>query len=223
MGQKVHPIGFRLGITKSHQSQWYASKHDYYDFFDEDFFLRKIILKNFNNLNISKIKIYRKNENNFHIIIHTLQVKTMLGTQGKNLILFQKYFINALQNFRNKKNLQLNKTDKILNEIQLSLCIFELSKPEVNALMVANYITDQLQKRVPFRRVIKKSIRLAQRANAKGIKIQISGRLNGAEIARTEWLRQGRIPLQTLSANIDYCCKDTKTIYGLFGIKVWIL
>nr|AYJ22337.1 ribosomal protein S3 [Avrainvillea sp. HV04061] len=223
MGQKVHPIGFRLGITKCHQSQWYASKQNYFHFFDEDFFLRKIILKNFNSTNISKIEIYRKNENNFHLIIHVLQAKIILGTHGQNLTIFQKYFIRALQNFRNKKKLQLNKTGRILNEIQLSLCICELEKPEVNALMVTNYIVDQLQKRIPFRRVIKKSIRLAQSANAKGIKIQISGRLNGAEIARTEWLRQGRIPLQTLSANIDYCCKETKTIYGILGIKVWIL
>nr|AYC63861.1 ribosomal protein S3 [Dichotomosiphon tuberosus] len=219
MGQKVHPVGFRLGITKYHQSQWYASKYNYSTFFSEDFFLRKIILKNFTNTTISKIEIHRKMEDDFHIIIYTLQAKSILGDDDENLVILKKYFVDELKKYRNKKNVKLNNS----NEIKLSLCIIELTKPELNASIISNIIAEQLQKRILFRRIIKKSIQSAQNAEVKGIKIQISGRLNGSEIARSEWIRHGSIPLQTLNANIDYCFREIKTIYGILGIKVWVL
>jgi small subunit ribosomal protein S3 len=204
MGQKVNPLGFRLGVTQDHFSSWYAKPEQYPALILEDSFLRNSIIKNVGEAGISKILIERKADR-VEIEIHAARPMIVLGRKG-----------GGLEELREKLQSQL-KTQR-----QISMTVVEITNPDFEAKLVAEFVSDQLEKRIPFRRAVKQALQRAKRAGVKGIKIQVSGRLNGAEIARSEWVREGRVPLQTLRSPIDYCTHEAHTIYGILGIKVWV-
>ena len=202
MGQKVNPISFRIGITRTWLSQWYAKK-DYVKLLHEDLGIRKFLKKKLYHAGVSKIEIERAAQK-ISINVFSARPGIIIGKRG--------YEIDRL-----KANLQ-----KRVDSKQLSLNIKEVRKTEINAQLVAENIALQLERRVAFRRAMKKSVTTALRFGAKGIRINCAGRLGGAEIARTEWYRQGRVPLHTLRADIDYGFAESRTTYGIIGVKVWI-
>ena len=204
MGQKTHPSGFRIGITKPHKSFWFANMKGYPLMLEEDHKIRKYIYGKLNKASISNIKIDRKVDQ-IEINIHTARPGIILGKMG-----------NGIDNLRKETNNELRLKNKI------RIYILEISEPDREAILLGLWIAQQLEKRVAFRRVVRQAIQRAQKSNVKGIKIQIAGRLNGAEIARKEWIREGRVPLQTLRADIDYSYTQAQTIYGTLGIKIWI-
>jgi len=201
VGQKVHPTGFRLAITKSWVSRWYA-ENDFGKFLQEDLKIRKYLKKKLYQAGISKIEIERAT-NKIRINIFTSRPGMVIGRKGSE--------IDQL-----KKELQ-GLTDK-----EVHINIHEVKRPDLDAQLVAENIALQLIRRVAFRRAIKKSVTTALKFGALGIKVCCSGRLGGAEIARTEWYREGRVPLHTLRAQIDYGFAEALTTYGLIGVKVWI-
>ena len=201
MGQKVNPNGLRLGINKDWQSRWFATK-DYAKFLNEDIKIRSVLDDQLANAGISKIEIERSAEE-IKVDVHTSKPGVVIGKRGTN--------INDIRDMIQKevsKNIQLN--------------IIEIKKPEMIAKLVAEGIASQLEGRVSFRKAMKKSVSLALKAGAKGIRVQCSGRLGGAEMARTEWYREGRVPLHTLRADIDYGFAEANTTFGKIGVKVWI-
>nr|BDA97922.1 ribosomal protein S3 [Chroomonas collegionis] len=204
MGQKTHPLGFRLGITQTHRSSWFEVAKTYPQTLEEDFKIRSYVEKEVSNAGLSKILINRKSDQ-IEIDIHTSRPGVIVGRSGSGI---------------DKMKLDLNKLTK--NTKQIRINVSELAKPDGDAALIAEFIAQQLEKRVAFRRATRQAIQKAQRADVQGIKVQVSGRLNGAEIARTEWVREGRVPLQTLRADIDYATKKAFTIYGILGIKVWV-
>ena len=205
MGQKIHPIGFRLGITKEHASCWYADSKQYPTQLQEDHVIRHFIEKTLNNAGISDIRIARKADQ-IDLEVHTARPGVVVGRGGTG--------IEAL-----RAGLQKQLKD---NTRQIRINVIEVARVDAEAALIGEYIVQQLERRVSFRRVVRQTIQRAQRAGVEGIKIQVSGRLNGAEIARTEWTREGRVPLHTLRANIDYAYKTAQTTYGILGIKVWV-
>lgn len=228
MGQKVHPLGLRIGITQQHRSKWFAKSSIYPQLILEDKLLRSYILEKYATANIVDIIINRRRttqhiETKQYIDLVEISInaavpgKILDRTQTQNNITQLKTDLEQLcQKERNKKNYSL-----VAPKIQIILNIFKVENAYAEASVIADYLIQQLEERVPFRSALKKSLKRMRLAKLKGIKIQISGRLNGAEIARTEWVRKGRVPLQTLRADIDYSYKTAKTIYGILGIKVW--
>jgi small subunit ribosomal protein S3 len=206
MGQKTHPLGFRLGITQEHKSKWYANFNQYANILKEDDEIRTYI-KTIAKINsISNVRINRNGLNDqIQLNIETGKPGILVGDLGIGLE-------NLLNNL--KKILPFNR--------QLTINVFEVEKVDLNASLLADLVAEQLEKRIAFRRAIRDALQRAQKQNVNGIKIQVSGRLNGAEIARSEWIREGRVPLQTLRADIDYATKEANTIYGILGIKVWL-
>lgn len=202
MGQKSNPIGLRLGITRTWESRWFLSK-SFRDSLIEDRKIRKYILNRVANAGISKIEI-DKTPNRISLIIFTSRPGVIIGKKGKEVDKLR----DELQHVFKGKDIQIN--------------ISEINKPETNAVLVAENIARQIEQRVNYRRVMKKAIQAALTSGAEGIKIMCSGRLAGAEIARTEHYHQGRVPLQTLRADIDYAKATAVTTYGCIGIKVWI-
>jgi small subunit ribosomal protein S3 len=206
MGQKTHPLGFRLGITQDHRSKWYANFNQYADVLKEDDKIRTYIDTISKANSISKVLINRNGLNDqIQLNIETGKPGILVGDLGKGLE-------NLLANL--KKILPANR--------QLTINIFEVERVDLDASLLADLVVEQLEKRIAFRRAIREALQRAQKQNVNGIKIQVSGRLNGAEIARSEWIREGRVPLQTLRADIDYATKEAHTIYGVLGIKVWL-
>ena len=206
MGQKTHPLGFRLGITQDHKSKWYANFNQYADILKEDNLIRTYIDTIAKPNNISNVKINRNGLNDhIQLNIETGKPGILVGDLGVGLE-------TLLDNV--KKILPSNR--------QLTINVLEVEKVDLNAALLADLVADQLEKRIAFRRAIREALQRAQKQNVNGIKIQVSGRLNGAEIARSEWIREGRVPLQTLRADIDYATKEANTIYGVLGIKVWL-
>jgi small subunit ribosomal protein S3 len=201
MGQKVSPIGLRIGINKSWQSKWFASK-DYSKLLKEDIVIRRIIEEQLGNAGVSKIEIERTEEE-VKIDVHTSKPGVVIGRRGAN--------INDIRDLIEKETGSITQ-----------LNIIEVKRPELVARLVAEGIASQLESRVSFRKAMKKSISLCMKAGAKGIRVQCSGRLGGAEMARTEWYREGRVPLHTLRANIDYGFIEANTTFGKIGVKVWI-
>ena len=206
MGQKTHPLGFRLGIIKKHKSQWFSKLNKYSILLNQDYKIRSC----FNNLlklaSITNINIINNKFNDkIKLNIETARPSFLFGIQNKNFKILLKKIRRIVP--KNKK---------------IIFNIIEIKDVDINSSLLSDYIVDLLEKRTPFRRAVKKALERAKFANVKGIKIQVSGRLNGAEMARTEWIRHGRVPLQTISANIDYSSKYAKTIYGLLGIKIWL-
>jgi len=206
MGQKTHPLGFRLGFTQDHKSTWYANFSEYGNILEEDDKIRTHIKTIAKPNNISNVKIYRNGLNDqIQLNIETGKPGILVGDLGAGL-----------------KNL-LSSLKKILPENrQLTIKVFEVEKVDLDANLLADLVAEQLEKRIAFRRAIREALQRAQKQNVNGIKIQVSGRLNGAEIARSEWIREGRVPLQTLRADIDYATTEANTIYGVLGIKVWL-
>ena len=201
MGQKVHPIGIRLGIIKTWNSKWFARK-DYKDFLYEDLAIQKYIKSNLFHAGVPKIEIERTGQK-IKTIIHTARPGIIIGKKGAEVEKLKK----KLESMTGK---------------ELSIDIKEIRKPELDATLVAENIATQLEKRIAFRRAMKKSVISAIRFGAQGIKVACSGRLAGAEIARDEWYREGRVPLHTFRSDIDYGTAEAKTTYGRIGIKVWI-
>lgn len=206
MGQKTHPLGFRLGITQEHKSKWYANFNQYANILQEDDKIRTYIDRIAKTNSISNIQINRNCLNNqIQLNIETGKPGVLVGDIGAGLE-------NVLTNI--KKILPVS--------CQLTINVFEVENVDLNAALLAYLIAEQLEKRIAFRRAIRDILQRAQKQKVNGIKIQVSGRLNGAEIARSEWIREGRVPLQTLRADIDYATREANTIYGVLGIKVWL-
>nr|YP_009312932.1 Ribosomal protein S3 [Helminthora furcellata]SCW21186.1 Ribosomal protein S3 [Helminthora furcellata]SCW24046.1 Ribosomal protein S3 [Helminthora furcellata] len=204
MGQKTHPLGFRIGITQKHLSGWFADSKFYPTFLEEDFKIRQHIEKQLSNASLGKIEIERK-VNQIEIKIYTARPGIVLGR-----------FATGIENLRDELK-QIASYDR-----QIRIDVIELTEPDTEARLLADFITQQLEKRIAFRRAVRQAVQRSQRANIQGIKVQVSGRLNGAEIARSEWVREGRVPLQTLRANIDYSHRIAQTTYGVLGVKVWL-
>nr|BAS44759.1 30S ribosomal protein S3 [Marchantia paleacea subsp. diptera] len=213
MGQKINPLGFRLGITQNHRSYWFAKPKKYSKVFEEDKKIRDCIelyvqkhIKNSSNYGgIARVEIKRKTDL-IQVEIYTGFPALLVESRGQGI-----------------EQLKLNVQNILSSEDRrLRMTLIEIAKPYGEPNILAEYIALQLESRVAFRRTMKKAIELAKKGNIKGIKIQIAGRLNGAEIARVEWAREGRVPLQTIRARINYCYYAAQTIYGVLGIKVWI-
>lgn len=228
MGQKIHPLGFRLNITQNYRSHWFAETNQYPQLVIEDQFLRQSLSERFSDAGISTIEIQRKLDQ-IKIEISAARPGIIVGRDKNGLELLRKDLTNKIKKNRAQKNyltVSSNNYKKTENQnkqsVQLSIHITKLANPNAEASFIADFLVEQLEKRIAFRRALRQAIQRSQRARVKGIKIQISGRLNGAEIARTEWTREGRVPLQTLRADIDYSYKTAKTIYGLLGIKIWV-
>ena len=205
MGQKVHPIGFRLGITKEHSSNWYAEKSQYTKNLLNDIEVREFLLSKLSHASVSKVEIERTADN-ARIFIHTSRPGIVIGKKGEDIEGLRKEVAKIL--------------DLNLNNIKIN--IEEIRKPEIDAQLVSENVAQQLERRIMYRRAMKRAVQNAIRLGAIGVKINVAGRLNGAEIARSEWYREGRVPLHTLRANIDYGFAEASTTYGIIGIKTWI-
>jgi len=202
MGQKVHPIGIRLGVVKKHNANWYASPKQYAEFLLADLQVRDFLGERLKNASVSKILIERPSEN-ARITISTARPGVLIGKKGEDVE-------------------RLRRDVAKLMKMPVQINIDEIRKPDLDAKLVAEGIASQLERRVMFRRAMKRAVQNSMRAGAKGIKVEVSGRLGGAEIARTEWYREGRVPLHTLRADIDYSIVRAETTYGCIGVKVWI-
>ena len=202
MGQKVNPIGLRLGITKTWTSNWYAEKN-YADVLQEDIKIQKYIKKNLKHAGIAAVEIERAAKS-LKVYVHAARPGIIIGRKGEEADRVKK----ALADLVGQKDLILN--------------IKEIRRPETEAQLIAENIASQLERRMAFRRVMKKTLQNVMRFNVIGCKIMISGRLNGAEMARTEWVLDGRVPLHTLKADINYATCEAETIYGIIGVKVWV-
>ena len=201
MGQKTNPIGFRLGVIKSWESRWFSEK-DYAKLLQEDITIRKFLIKKLSSAGISKVVIERPAKL-AKITIHTSRPGVIIGKKGSDIEKLKKDIGN-------------------ITEGEVSINILEIKKPELDSQLVADNIAQQLERRVAFRRAMKRAVQSAMRLGALGIRVNCSGRLGGAEIARTEWYREGRVPLHTLRADIDYGVSRANTTYGICGVKVWI-
>lgn len=202
MGQKVHPHGVRLGIIKSWYSTWYASNRDFSNNLSSDFAVRSFLMKQLSKALISRIVIERPAKS-IRVTIYTARPGIVIGKKGEDIE-------------------KLRKNIAKISGVPTQLNIAEVRKPELDAKLLSDNIVSQLERRIIFRRIMKRVVQSAMRLGAKGIKVEISGRLNGAEIARTEWYREGRVPLHTLRADIDYSFAAAHTTYGVIGVKVWV-
>mgnify|MGYP001336291683 len=206
MGQKTHPLGFRLGIVQEHNSVWYANFNEYASILEEDDKIRTYINTISRANYISKVKIYRNVlQDHIQLTIETGKPGILVDDMGNGL-----------------KNLLKNLKKLLPAGRQLTIKVSEIEFVDLEAKLLADLVAEQLEKRIAFRRATRTVLQRAQRQNVNGIKIQVSGRLNGAEIARSEWVREGRVPLQTLRADIDYATTEANTIYGVLGIKIWL-
>ncbi len=203
MGQKVHPTGIRLGIVKDWTSRWYANSQAYPEMLRQDLIVRDFLKKKLMSASVSRIQINRP-ASNAQITIHTARPGIVIGKKGGD--------VDSLR----------AEASKIMG-VPVQINVEEIRKPELDALLVAEGVAQQLEKRIMFRRAMKRAVTNTMRLGAEGIKIKVSGRLNGADIARNEWYREGRVPLHTLRAEIDYGFTETLTTYGNLGIKVWML
>jgi len=205
MGQKVHPIGIRLGITKDWDSKWYADTKAFPEFVHTDFRIREFLKEKLKEASVSRIQIERS-ARKAHITIHTARPGIVIGKKGEDI-----------------ENLRVQVTRMLAMDLkEVRINIAEIRKPELDAQLVADGIAQQLERRVMFRRAMKRAVTNTMRLGAQGIKVKVSGRLNGAEIARSEWYREGRVPLHTFRADIDYGFAEAHTTYGVIGVKVWI-
>lgn len=202
MGQKVNPIGLRLGINRTWDSRWYANKGEYGSLLQEDLKIREMLEKDLKQAAVSKIVIERPHRK-CRISIHSARPGIVIGKKGADI-----------EKIRNKVK-KFTNSDVHIN-------IVEVRKPETDATLVAQGIAQQLERRVAFRRAMKRAVQTAMRMGAQGIRVNVGGRLGGADIARTEWYREGRVPLHTLRADVDYGVAEAATTYGIIGIKVWI-
>ncbi len=205
MGQKVNPIGFRLGIAADWTSKWYADGRGYAKFLNNDLEVRDFIKRKLSQASVSRIQIERPARAAF-ITVHTARPGIVIGKKGEDVEALRRQVAERM-------GLHLN---------NVKINIEEIRKPEIDAQLVAESIAQQLERRIMFRRAMKRAVGNAMRLGALGVKVNVAGRLNGAEIARSEWYREGRVPLQTLRADIDYGLAEAVTTYGVLGIKVWV-
>src|ERR1700704_5597172 len=203
MGQKIHPIGFRLSVNKNWSSRWYANSKNFATMLNEDLKVRAYLKKRLSHASVGKVVIERPAKD-ARITIHSARPGVVIGKKGEDIEML-------------KADLR-----KLLGVQMVHVNIEEIRKPEVDAQLISDSIAQQLEKRIMFRRAMKRAMQNAMRLGAQGIKIMSAGRLNGIEIARTEWYREGRVPLHTLRADIDYGFSEAKTTYGIIGIKVWV-
>ncbi len=205
MGQKVHPTGIRLGIVKDWTSKWYADSKEFPDYVHMDYRVREFIKKKLKDASVSRISIERPAKK-ANITIHTARPGIVIGKKGEDI---------------EKLRAEVAQMVKMhVNDVRINIA--EVRKPELDAQLVAEGIAQQLERRVMFRRAMKRAVTNTMRVGAEGIKVKVGGRLNGAEIARSEWYREGRVPLHTLRADIDYGLAEAQTTYGVIGVKVWI-
>ena len=202
MGHKVHPTGIRLGISKDWTSKWFANKREYAEYLGADLKVRELLKKKLAQAGISKILIERPAKT-ARVTIHTARPGVVIGKKGEDIERLRKEVTQVMG-------------------VPAHINVTEVRKPELDAQLVAESIAQQLERRIMFRRAMKRSVQNAMRLGALGIKVNVAGRLNGAEIARSEWYREGRVPLHTLRADIDYGFAEAKTTYGIIGVKVWI-
>lgn len=202
MGQKINPTGFRLAVTKNWTSRWYANNTDFAKMLKEDVDVRSYLKKKLKNASVSKVVIERPAKN-ARITIYSSRPGVVIGKKGEDIEVLRRELQKRMG-------------------VPVHVNIEEIRKPEVDAQLIADSITQQLEKRIMFRRAMKRAMQSAMRLGAQGIKIMSSGRLNGAEIARREWYREGRVPLHTLKADIDYATSEAETTYGIIGVKVWV-
>tara|TARA_B100001179_G_scaffold208219_1_gene173286 strand:- start:1642 stop:2301 length:660 start_codon:yes stop_codon:yes gene_type:complete len=202
MGQKVHPIGFRLGITKEHSSNWYAEKSQYTKNLLNDIEVRDFLLSRLSHASVSKVEIERTADN-ARIFIHTARPGIVIGKKGEDI-----------EKMRKEINKKMG--------IPVTLSIKEIRKPDLDAKLLAESVAQQLERRVMFRRAMKRAVQNSMRQGAMGVKIRVAGRLGGADIARAEWHKEGRVPLHTLRADVDFGQAEAKTTYGIIGVKAWI-
>jgi small subunit ribosomal protein S3 len=202
MGQKIHPTGFRLSVSRNWTSRWYANSADFARMLQEDVEVRSYLKKKLKNASVSKVIIERPAKN-AKITIYSSRPGVVIGKKGEDIEVLRKELQKRMG-------------------VPVHVNIEEIRKPEVDAQLIADSITQQLEKRIMFRRAMKRAMQSAMRLGAQGIKIMSAGRLNGAEIARTEWYREGRVPLHTLKADIDYATSEAETTYGIIGVKVWV-
>lgn len=202
MGQKINPNGFRLSVSRNWTSRWYANSNDFANMLKEDVEVRNFLRKKLKNASVSKVLIERPAKN-ARITIFSSRPGVVIGKKGEDIEVLRKELQKRMG-------------------VPVHVNIEEIRKPEVDAQLIADSITQQLEKRIMFRRAMKRAMQSAMRLGAQGIKIMSSGRLNGAEIARREWYREGRVPLHTLKADIDYATSEAETTYGIIGVKVWV-
>lgn len=202
MGQKIHPTGFRLAVSRNWASRWYAGNKDFAGMLKEDLQVREFLKKRLKNASVGRVLIERPAKN-ARITIYSARPGVVIGKKGEDI---------------ERLKVELNK----MLGVPVHVNIEEIRKPELDAQLIADSITQQLEKRIMFRRAMKRAMQNAMRLGAQGIKIMSSGRLNGAEIARTEWYREGRVPLHTLRADVDYGTSEAQTTYGIIGVKVWV-
>ena len=202
MGQKVHPIGIRLGISKDWNSTWYAERGDYADMLNSDLAVREYLQKRLQQAAVSRIQIERPAKT-ARITIHTARPGIVIGKKGEDI-----------------EQLRRDVTERM--GVPTHISVAEIRKPELDAQLVAEGIAQQLERRIMFRRAMKRAVGNSMRLGALGIKVKLSGRLNGADIARSEWYREGQVPLHTLRADVDYGVVEAATTYGILGVKVWI-
>lgn len=202
MGQKVNPIGIRLGVIRDWSSKWYADTKNYRHQLNTDLRVREFLKKKLAQASVSEIRIERP-ARNARIIVHTARPGIVIGKKGEDID-------------------KLRKEVSTMMGIPVHISVEEIRKPELDAYLVAETVAQQLERRIMFRRAMKRAVSNAMRLGAQGIRINVAGRLNGAEIARTEWYREGRVPLHTLRADIDYGFAEANTTYGVIGVKVWI-
>jgi small subunit ribosomal protein S3 len=202
MGRKVHPVGFRLGVNKTWDARWYAEGDKYKEQLHKDFSIRGLIREHAPRAGVSRIEIERF-PGKVKIFVHTAKPGILIGRKGENVK-------------------RLRKELEALVGKKIDLDIKEIKYPDLDAFLIASNVANQLERRISYRRALKRAIQQTMRQGAKGVKIKVSGRLTGAEMARTVWLREGRVPLQTLRADIDYAQLDAVTTYGTIGVKVWV-
>jgi len=205
MGHKVHPIGIRLGITREWDSRWYADTRNFPEFVHTDWEIRGFLKKKLSQASVSRIHIERP-ARKAHITIHTARPGIVIGKKGEDI-----------EKLRSEVSQMMGMP---LGDVRINIA--EIRKPELDAQLVAEGIAQQLERRVMFRRAMKRAVTNTMRLGAQGVKIKVSGRLNGAEIARSEWYREGRVPLHTFRADIDYGFAEARTTYGVIGVKVWV-
>ncbi|AIH04232.1 MULTISPECIES: 30S ribosomal protein S3 [Thermodesulfobacterium] len=203
MGQKVNPIGLRIGITRTWDSRWFAKPSEFPKYVYEDYLIRKFLKEKYFHAGISKIEIERA-ANKVRVIIYSARPGIVIGKKGAEIEKIK------------------NELGKLIKEREFEVLVNEVRRPELEAQLVAENIATQIERRVSFRRAMKRAVSLVMRFGAQGVKVQCSGRLGGAEIARSEWYRVGRVPLSTLRADIDYGFATAVTKYGSIGVKVWI-
>ena len=202
MGQKVHPMGFRLGITKLHTSNWFAEKSKYAENLLKDIEVREHLSSQLTHASVSRIEIERTADN-ARVFIHTARPGVVIGKKGEDIDRMREEITQMMK-------------------IPVTLSIQEIRKPDLDAKLLADNVAQQLERRVMFRRAMKRAVQNAMRQGAQGVKVRVAGRLGGAEIARAEWHKEGRVPLHTLRADVDYGLAEAMTTYGIIGVKAWI-